>query len=734
MSELELEIEGMTCAACVGRVERALTKVGGVDEASVNLVTERATVSFDGARADATALVAAVEGAGYRARPLGATGDPVPNGDRDARTELAVAIALTAPLLVIGMGHGVAAFVTPAARTIQLVLATLIVFGPGRRFFRQAFGALRHGSADMNVLVSLGVTAAYGYSLVGVLAPDLMPHAAHGRAPHLYFEAAGAVVTFLLIGKMLEGKAKEKLRDAVTALLAHRPQIARRLGDGGAIVDVDVAALTRGDRILVRPGERLAADGVIESGESSVDESMLTGESMPIDKRVGDSVVGGSLNGPGALVVRATSLGSDSALSRIAAAIERAQGSKAPIARLADRISAIFVPVVVVIAIITFFVWFSVDPTGVGGAVALERAVAVLVIACPCALGLATPAAVAAATGRGAELGVLLRGGEALEAASRVDTILLDKTGTLTEGKPELVSVDAIEGASPDWFSLVATVESRSEHPVARAIVRGAVQRGLAIDTPDFFLAHHGAGIEGRTNGHAILVGTMAWLDERGVSSSAAQALVTTHARAGRTAVVAVIDGTVAGVLAIADRANPEARRVTSELRAAGYELTMVTGDRREVAESIGADIGITDVVAEVLPEGKARVVTSARSRGVVAMVGDGVNDGPALAAADVGIAIGGGADVALALADLALLGGGIERLPTALRLARAAMRTVRQNFVWAFVYNVVGIPLAAGVLLPLTGWALSPVFASAAMALSSISVLVNSLRLRRFA
>lgn len=740
MSEIELDVRGMTCAACVGRVEKALNGLDGVTAATVNLVMERAMVTTDG-DVPAERLVAAVADAGYEARPRRAArvtnDEPATTPVATERRDLVTASILTVPLLGIGMAHGIPFFEGDGARTVQLLLATLVIFGPGRLFFERALAALRHRSADMNVLVSLGVAASWGWSTIAVLSPGLFPHA-HGGRQHVYFEAAGAIVTFVLLGKMLEARAKKRLRDAVTALVALQPSHAHRLAIDSSEVTMEVAVgeLRRDDRVLVRPGERVPVDGVIEHGDSSLDESLLSGESIPRDKGPGDAVVGGSINGSGALVVRATALGSESAIARIAEAVERAQATKPKLAMFADRVSAIFVPIVLVVAIATFGAWTLVDPTSAGIALAIERSVAVLVIACPCALGLATPAAVAAATGRGAELGILLRSSAALERAEAVTKVLLDKTGTLTRGRPELVAVDAL-GARDDagaWFVLLASLESRSEHPLARAIAQGARARNVVAADVDEFRATPGGGVEGQVDGHRVLAGTVKWLGVRGIDVSAAIAPATAHARAGRTPVVAAIDGELAGIVAIADSPRPEARAVVATLRAEGRSVAIVTGDRAETARAVGTELGIDEVWAEVLPQDKASTVERAREGGaVVAMVGDGVNDAPALAAADVGVAIGEGSDVAIAAADIALMGGGVARLPTALALARATMHTIRRNFFWAFAYNVLGIPLAAGVLFPWTGWSLSPVVAGAAMSLSSVSVLLSSLYLRRF-
>jgi Cu+-exporting ATPase len=745
---VQIEILGMTCAACVRRVEGALEKVDGVLEASVNLPLGRATVRIDPTTASRTALVAAIDDAGYSvadgpsAPAAGAATasraehrEEIEQRDRRALLrDLVIAAAATVPLLALGMSHGaIPGSDGPIGRAIQLVLASVVVLGPGARFFRLAWRALLHRTSDMNTLVALGTGAAYAYSAVAVLAPSLFPHADHGVLPHVYFEAAGAIVTFVLLGKVLETRARKKLADAVRGLVALQPKTARRLS-GDREEDVSVESLGRGDLVLVRPGERIATDGEVVRGASAVDESMLTGESMPVDKTVGAPVLGGTMNQSGSLTFRVGRTGEHTALARIVEAVEQAQGSKAPIARLADVVSSWFVPIVLGIAVITCVVWASLDPTADGIAVAVERLVAVLVIACPCALGLATPAAVAVGTGRGAELGILVKGGAALEAASRIDTVLLDKTGTLTAGRPELTDVVAIDGDEDAMLSLVASVEKESEHPIARAIVAGALERGARTRAVDAFSSTPGYGIEARVGARRVRIGTGAWLAIDGIDSAPLEERADELASRGRTPSFVAIDGRLAGLVAVADRATDAARIAVAVLRRMGIDVAMVTGDRERTARAVAADLGIDRVIAEVRPEDKAAVVAEERARGrTVAMVGDGVNDAPALAGADVGVAIGSGTDIAIAAADVALLDGGIAKLPTALRLSRATLRNIRQNLFWAFAYNVVGIPIAAGVLYPLTGWLLSPVLASAAMSLSSVSVLLNSLRLRRF-
>ncbi len=760
----EITVLGMTCAACVRRVERALEEVPGVSEASVNLVTSRATLTINPHITTLPMLAAAVTGAGYQVPQAAAPppADLTPRAairrprdpaaaaadaaaleaaeqaeDKSIRRSLVLSAALTVPLLIVAMSHGaIPGTDGPMGAWLQLALGTPVVFGPGRRFLRLAWTAARHGSADMNTLVAVGVLAAWGYSFVATVAPGLFPHAEHGRSVHVYYEAAAAIVTFVLLGKWLETRARRRLSESVRGLVSLVPTTAWRLRQDSE-VEVEEVPLTQvqpGDRLRVRPGERIPTDGAVVAGSSAVDESMLTGESLPVDKTEGDPVFGGTLNQVGALVVRTTRTGGDTALARIVEAVEQAQGSRAPVAQLADRVSAIFVPVVIGFATLTFAVWALLDPSATGFATAVERFVAVLVIACPCALGLATPAAVAVGTGRGAELGILIKGGAVLEAASRINTVLLDKTGTLTTGRPVLTDVHVVEGDSGELMDLVASVEQGSEHPVAQAIVAGALARGAQLRPALDFRATIGGGVQARVRGRLVHIGTARWLSELGIDPLVLEPQADLLARQGRTPALVAVDRRAVAVLAVADRPAPGVAEALADLARQGIETAMLTGDRRATAEAIGRELGIGRVVAEVRPEDKARVVQAERQRGrIVAMVGDGINDAPALAGADVGVAIGTGADIAVATADIALLRGGVAALPQALRLARATLRTIRQNLFWAFIYNVIGIPVAAGVFVGWTGWQLSPVLASAAMSLSSVSVLMNSLRLRRF-
>jgi Cu+-exporting ATPase len=731
----ELPIQGMTCASCVARVEEALQQVPGVREANVNLALNKATIHYHPDETTPSMLAQAVVASGYEVPELGgldargraeALAEVERDEERRLQRDFLLSLGLTLPLLVLAMSHGaIPGADGPAGRWLQFALATPVVFGPGRRFLRLAWVAFQHRTSDMNTLVSLGVLSAFLYSAVSVLSGRV--HA------HVYFEAAAAIVTFVLLGKRLETRARRRLSDAVRGLVALAPTVARRVR-GELEEEVSVEALFRGDRVRVRPGERVPTDGVVLDGRSAVDESMLTGESMPIDKHPGDHVFGGTLNHEGSVLLEVRATGRDTALARIVEAVEAAQGQKAPIARLADRVSHYFVPIVLLVAAITFVVWLSLDPSSTGASLALERFVAVLVIACPCALGLATPAAVAVGTGRGAELGVLLKGGVALETASQLQTLFMDKTGTLTNGTPALIQVQGHGGFDEsELLRLTAAAERPSEHPIARSIVAGAIERGIVLPRTTQFSMDAGAGVQAEVDGHRVRVGKRAWLMEVGVEEGALNSLSEKLSQRSATPSFVVVDGVLAGFVAISDEPRPESKAVLAELEAMGLEVVMLTGDRTETANDIASRLGIRRVVAEARPGDKLAAIEAERERGrIVGMVGDGINDAPALVAADVGIAIGSGADIALAAADVALLRGGMSGLPTAIRLARATMHTIRRNLFFAFIYNVIGIPVAAGALYPWTGFALSPVLASAAMSLSSVSVILSSLSLKR--
>ena len=756
---VDLPITGMTCAACANRVERALRKETGVRSAGVNLATERATVEFDPSATGVERLVDRVRSAGYGVRETPAeargAGEETTADDaehRALRRKFWLAAVLSLPVLVIAMSHGrVASLDGRWAAWLQLALTTPVVFYCGARFYRGAWAALRHRAADMNTLIALGTGAAYVYSAVATLAPGLFAGAVTSTAmsgmsgmgatsaPPVYFEAASVIIALVLLGRMLESRARGQTGAAIRRLVALQPRTARVVRDG-VERDVRVEDVRTGDVVIVRPGEKIPVDGRVSGGFSVVDESMLTGESVPVEKRVGDEVFGATINRTGAFRFEATKVGRDTVLQQIVKLVEDAQGSKAPIARLADVISGIFTPIVLCIAIATFVAWFILAPAEMRFTTAFVNFVAVLVIACPCALGLATPTAIMVGTGKGAEHGVLVKGGASLETAHKLDTIVLDKTGTLTTGEMTLVDV-VPTGTLPldELLRLAASAERSSEHPLGAAIVRGAGERRIALEEGTEFDALAGHGIEATVGSRRVLVGSARLMRERGVALGDAEARGAAIAEAGRTPIyVAAGDPAgelaLAGVLAVADRVKPEARDAVRALHDLGLQVVMLTGDNRRTADAVARELGIDRVLAEVLPEAKAREVARLQEAGrLVGMVGDGINDAPALAQADVGIAIGTGTDVAIEASDLTLLRGDLRGVVTAIGLSRATIRTVRQNLFWAFVYNAIGIPVAAGLLYPLTGWLLSPVLASAAMSLSSVSVVTNSLRLRRF-
>ncbi|HEV3471364.1 MAG TPA: copper-translocating P-type ATPase [Pyrinomonadaceae bacterium] len=603
----------------------------------------------------------------------------------------------------------------------------------------------------MNTLIAVGTGAAYLYSAAATFAPGFFAGAAGAGAaagmegmegmgatptPPVYFEAASVIIALILLGRLLESRAKGRTGEAIRRLMGLQAKTARVVRDGRE-QDVPVEEVLAGDTVVVRPGEKIPVDGVVVAGRSAVDESMLTGESLPVEKSAGSEVFGATINKAGLFRFRATKVGRETALQQIVRLVEEAQGSKAPIARVADRVSGVFTPVVICVAVATFVVWFVAAPEEARFTTALVNFVSVLIIACPCALGLATPTAIMVGTGKGAEHGVLVKGGESLETAHRLDTVVLDKTGTITEGRPALTDVvpaGAVLGAE-ELLRLVASAERGSEHPLGEAVVRGAAERGLALAEVSDFKAVAGHGVEAEVEGRRLLVGNLKLMRERGVETGDFEARAEALAAEGKTPVYAAVGGRFAGLLAVADRVKPESAEAVAEMRRLGLEVVMITGDNRRTAEAVAREVGITRVLAEVLPEGKAGEVRRLQEeeRRRVAMVGDGINDAPALAQADVGIAIGTGTDVAMEAADVTLIRGDLGGVVTAVALSKATIRTVKQNLFWAFVYNAVGIPVAAGVLYPLTGWLLSPVIASAAMSLSSVSVVANSLRLRRF-
>ena len=746
-------------------LEEHLSSLAGVAGASFNLATMLVSVEYLPDATDAGSVRRAIEDFGYRVREVGAAGDEVdPAGQeaeardaeyRDLRRKFVVAALLSAPVLVIAMSHGRIGFLNfPGVNWLQLALATPVVFYCGAQFYRGAWAAFRHRAADMNTLIAVGTGAAYLYSLAATVAPHFFAGAAGAGdsmagmgnpaastsaagAPMVpvYFEAASVIIALVLLGRMLESRAKGRTGDAIRRLVNLQARTARVVRDGRE-ADIAVEEVVAGDIVIVRPGEKIPVDGVVTAGASAVDESMLTGESLPVEKAAGDEVFGATLNKTGSFRFRATKVGRDTALQQIVRLVGDAQGSKAPIARLADVVSGIFTPIVICVAIATFVVWFVTAPPGARLATALVNFVAVLIIACPCALGLATPTAIMVGTGRGAEHGVLIKGGEALEAAHKLQVVVLDKTGTITEGRPALTDVIAADWIAEDeLLRLAASAERVSEHPLGEAIVRGAEARGLALAEVSGFAALAGHGVEASIEGRALLLGNARLMRERGVAPEGFEARAAELSAKGKTPMYAAVDGRSAGLLAVADRVREGSKEAVAALREMNLDVVMLTGDNRRTAEAVAAEVGITRVLAEVLPEGKAGEIKRLQreEKKVVGMVGDGINDAPALAQADIGISVGTGTDVAVAASDITLISGGLGGVVTSVGLARATMRVIRQNLFWAFVYNALGIPVAAGLLYPLTGWLLSPVIASAAMSLSSVSVVANSLRLRRF-
>jgi Cu+-exporting ATPase len=735
---LTLPVRGMHCAACVGKVERALGAVPGVDAASVNLATEQATIAFDPARVDVAALQAAVGAAGYElsAAPRDDAGPDREQAERareqrHLRDRVLVGAVLSTPLLVGGMPE---VFPWAPAWTrdpwVQLALATPVQFWVGASFHAGLLHDLRYRSASMATLVSLGTGAAYLFSLVVLL----WPHVFHAAGAMTYFETAAVVITLVVLGRWLEARARGRTSEAIRRLVGLAPRTARVLRDGHE-VDVPTAEVIVGDLVRIRPGERLPVDGVLVEGSSTVDESMLTGESLPVDKTLGAAVSGGTVNRTGSFVFRATRVGRETTLARIVRLVEEAQGSRAPIQRLADRVAAVFVPIVLVIAALTFagWWWLGPEPTLVH---ALTNAVAVLVIACPCAMGLATPTAIMVATGRGAEHGVLVRSAAALERLHAVSTLVFDKTGTLTMGRPVVTDVVVADGTTSeaDVLALAAAAEQGSEHPVGEAIVTGAKERGLALPPIARFVTVPGQGVDALAPDGRVLLGNRALMDARGIEVDALAPRAAALAAEGKTVVYLAFAGVALGLVAVADTLKPGAAGVVAALRRRGVEVAMLTGDHRATALAIARQAGIGRVLAEVQPDAKAGEVAALQAGGrVVAMVGDGINDAPALAQADVGIAMGSGTDVAIEAADVTLMRGDLDGVVTAVDLSRRTLRVVKQNLAWAFGYNVVLIPVAAGVLYPVAGVLLSPILAGAAMAFSSVSVVTNSLRLKRW-
>ncbi len=739
---VDLAIEGMTCASCVARVEKALKSVPGVTSAAVNLATERATVTGS---ADLAALTRAVADAGYEAHtaaPAMATADETAakKAAEEAllKRDTIFAAVLTAPIVLLVMGaHLIPAVDRLVMATIgmqanwyvQFALATVVLFGPGLRFFRKGFPALARLTPDMNSLVAVGTSAAYAYSLVATFAPGLLPPG----TINVYYEAAAVIITLILLGRYLEARAKGQTSQAIKRLVGLQAKTARVLRDGVA-VEVPVAEVRPGDLVEMRPGERVPVDGEVTTGASWIDESMISGEPLPVEKTAGSAVTGGTVNQTGAFTFRATAVGEATMLAQIIRMVEAAQGGKLPIQALVDQVTMWFVPAVMALAALTFAVWlvFGPDPALTFG---LVNAVAVLIIACPCAMGLATPTSIMVGTGRGAELGVLFRKGEALQSLQGVRVVALDKTGTLTEGKPmltDLVLATGFDRASV--LATVAAVEAKSEHPIARAIVAAATAEGLTLPEVTAFDSVTGFGVTAEAGGQRVEVGADRYMVRLGLDVTPFAEAAARMGDEGKTPLYAAIDGKLAAILAVADPIKETTPQAIRALHALGLKVAMITGDNARTAQAIARQLGIDEVVAEVLPDGKVDAVKRLKALGTLAYVGDGINDAPALAEADVGLAVGTGTDIAIEAADVVLMTGRLTAVPDAIALSKATMRNIRQNLFWAFIYNALLIPVAAGVLWPAFGLLLSPIIAAAAMALSSVFVLGNALRLRRFA
>jgi Cu+-exporting ATPase len=715
----------MHCAGCAARIEGELRHTKGVSAAAVNLATQQASVEYDPAELTTEGIAGVIRSIGYGTIEKGQE-EARAAAERQERRSLyrrfAFAAVTTTAILVLSLTSLLPARVAP---WVLLALATPVQFWAGWEFYRGAWVALRHRFADMNTLIAVGTSAAYGYSLVATLAPRI------GLGHGLYYDTAAAIITLILLGRTLEARAKGRASEAIRRLAALQAKTARVLREGRPrMVPIDQVEV--GDIVLIRPGERLPVDGEVTRGQSAVDESMVTGESIPVEKAVGDAVTGGTVNLTGAFRFRATRVGAETVLARIIQLVEEAQGSKAPIQRLADRVAAVFVPVVIGIATVTFVTWLVFGPSPV---TAMVTAVAVLIIACPCALGLATPTSLLVGTGRGAEMGILIRSAEALEVAGRVDVVVLDKTGTITRGLPEVTDVLPAPGwVEQDVLRLAASVEGESEHPLGQAVVRAAHARDLETEAVTDFSAIPGLGVKGRVGGREALAGTRKLLQQFLIDLGPVAGPAEVLAEQGKTVILVAADGAVAGVIGLLDVPKPEAEEAVARLRKLGLRVVMLTGDNARTAEAVAGAVGIDEVRAEVHPHQKAEAVRELQAAGKrVAMVGDGINDAPALAAAEVGIAVGKGTDIAMEAAGVTLMRDDLRLVPEAIRLSRATLRNIRQNLFWAFIYNVIGIPVAAGVLYPFTGLLLNPMFAAGAMAFSSVSVVTNALRLRGY-
>jgi len=741
VEKVTLPIRGMTCAACVKRVENALRSVKGVVSAHVNFATERASVEYLPEVVTTGELKRVVEEAGYQV--LEFKGEDLVEKERLARElelfrfklKLAVGAFLLFPILVLMYGASFLERGIGLSREtnffIQFLLATPVQFWVGWQFYVGFWKAAKHKTSDMNTLIAIGTSAAYLYSLIVTFAPHLIM--VQGLMMDVYFDTSAAIIVLILLGRFLEARAKGKTSEAIKKLIGLQPKTARVIRHGGEI-DIPVGEVAPGDLVIVRPGEKIPVDGIVKEGYSSVDESMITGESLPVEKKAGDRVIGATINKTGTFKFEATKVGKETVLAQIVRLVQEAQGSKPPIARLADVIASYFVPVVIGIAVLTFIVWYLLGPPP-ALTYAFLNFIAVLIIACPCSLGLATPTSIMVGTGKGAENGILIRGAEALETAHQLTTVVLDKTGTLTKGEPSVTDVVATDGfTEEEILTLGASAEKGSEHPLGEAIVKKAKEMGLPLLEATEFQALSGKGIEAKVDSKKVFLGNLRWMEEKGVSLGDLREKAEVLSEEGKTSMVLAVEGRAAGLFALADTLKENSKEAVEALHRMGLEVVMLTGDRETTAKAIARQIGIDRIIAEVLPEMKAEEVKRLQKEGKkVGMVGDGINDAPALAQADVGIAIGTGTDVAMESSDITLIGGDLRGIVTAIALSKATIRNIKQNLFWAFAYNTVLIPVAAGVLYPFFGILLNPIFAAGAMAFSSITVVSNALRLRRF-
>ncbi len=740
LEQVNLSVGGMSCAACVVRVEKALAGLEGVEQAAVNFATEKAQVVYDPSRVDLAKIREAVEEAGYQFRGI----DRADLRDREReerakelkllKKKFIFSVVLGIFIMVLSMPHFLP-FLEDVPHqflfVLVFILTTPVQFWAGKQFITGAWGAAKHGSADMNTLIAVGTLSAYLYSTVATFFPDLFQ--ASGLKAEIYFDSAAMIIALILLGRLLEARAKGQTSEAIRKLMGLAPKTARVIRNGEDI-DIPLEEVRKGDLLRVRPGEKIPVDGRVREGQSAVDESMLTGESLPVDKKPGDEVIGATLNKSGSFTFEATRVGEETALAQIIRLVEQAQGSKAPIQRLADKVAGVFVPVVMVIALLTFMVWYFWGPPP-RLTFALLNFVAVMIIACPCALGLATPTAIMVGTGKGAENGILIKGGESLESIHTLTTIVFDKTGTLTKGQLTVTDIEPAPGQkAEEVLALAASMEQGSEHPLGEAIIRRAKEQGLSLETVEDFEGLPGLGVRASQGGQKLLLGNRRLMLFEGVSLLEFGEIEARLAGQGKTLMFLAREGLLLGVFALADTLKEHAAEAVASLKEMGLEVIMLTGDNRQTAEAIGRLLNLDRVIPEVLPQDKTSQIQALQAQGKkVAMVGDGINDAPALAQADVGIAIGSGTDVAMEASDITLIRDDLRVIITAIRLSRRTIQTIRQNLFWAFFYNILGIPIAAGTLYPFWGILLNPILASAAMAFSSVSVVSNSLRLRRF-